>query len=59
VLCEYLRQEFPLWQTIKGYFIVLYCHLPILEKDRFVSGLAPVWPGIFKLVKKCNLFRNF
>ena len=25
VLCEYLKQEFPLWGTIKGYCIVLYC----------------------------------
>ena len=25
VLCEYLPQEFPLWGTIKGYCVVLYC----------------------------------
>ena len=25
VLCEYLPQEFPLWGTVKGYYIVLYC----------------------------------
>ena len=28
VLCEYLPQEFPLWGTIKGYCIVLYCIVP-------------------------------
>ena len=33
VLCEYLPQEFPLWGTIKGYCIVMYCIVPLCDHN--------------------------
>ena len=30
VLCEYLSQEFPLWGTIKGYYIVFFLFCIVL-----------------------------
>ena len=34
MLREYLSQEFPLWGTIKGYCIVLYCQSCTSAKAR-------------------------
>jgi len=40
VLCEYLSQVFPLWGTIKGYCIVLYCLI--------LACSSPVcWPVLY------------
>ena len=56
----YIVTSWPRLNSTHSYQLILpvmVCLLPILTKDRFVSCLAPVSPGIFKLVKKCNLVR--